>query len=158
MLRTLVGGWDRNFARAGLLIRPVAMAALQAHLRTGHDVVLPQLTAAARPAGRDPGPDHRGRRPTPCTSCCSPTRHRGPPVRRPGGPDGWHDPVGSPPPTSRRRAATPCCGAYRDRIAGLAGADPDTLVLDTTGDGADASYAALLALLRSRFAEDAPDP
>ena len=47
VLRTLVGGWERDFARAGQLIRPVAMAALQAHLRAGHDVVLPQLTAAA---------------------------------------------------------------------------------------------------------------
>ena len=47
---------------------------------------------------------------------------------------------------------------YRDRIAALVAADPDTLVLETTGDDADTSYAALLALLPPRFAEDAPDP
>ena len=72
--------------------------------------------------------------------------------------DGWHDPVGVTAAHVEAEGGDAVLRTYRDRIAGLADADPDTLVLDTTDDGADASYAALLALLRSRFAEDAPDP
>ena len=45
VLRTLVGGWQQDFAGAGGMIRPVALAALSAHLAEGRDVVLPQLIA-----------------------------------------------------------------------------------------------------------------
>ncbi|HEV7173530.1 AAA family ATPase [Pedococcus sp.] len=43
VLRTLIGGWQRDFARAGALIRPAALAMIEAYLRNGHDVVFPQL-------------------------------------------------------------------------------------------------------------------
>lgn len=43
LLRTLVGGWDRDFAGTGGLIRPAALALIGAYLQNGHDVVLPQL-------------------------------------------------------------------------------------------------------------------
>lgn len=43
VLRTLVGGWDRDFEAAGALIRPAALAAIGARLSEGRDVVLPQL-------------------------------------------------------------------------------------------------------------------
>jgi len=43
LLRTLIGGWERDFDRAGALIRPAALAMIEAYLRAGHDVVLPQL-------------------------------------------------------------------------------------------------------------------
>jgi predicted kinase len=46
-LRSLLGGWQADFRRAGALIRPVALAMITAHLRGGHDVVLPQLLANA---------------------------------------------------------------------------------------------------------------
>ncbi len=42
-LRTFVGGWRSDFAGAGGLIRPAALAMVTAYLRTGHDVVLPQM-------------------------------------------------------------------------------------------------------------------
>jgi len=45
LLRTLVGGWTDDYARAGGLIRPVALAAIKAYLDQGEDVVLPQLIA-----------------------------------------------------------------------------------------------------------------
>ena len=51
VLRTLIGGWRDDFARAGSLIRPAALALIEAYLREGHDVVLPQLLV--RPAERD---------------------------------------------------------------------------------------------------------
>ncbi len=43
VLRTLIGGWDQDFIRAGALIRPAALAMIEAYLASGHDVVLPQL-------------------------------------------------------------------------------------------------------------------
>jgi len=42
-LRTLIGGWEEDFAGAGSLIRPAALAMITAYLENGHDVVLPQL-------------------------------------------------------------------------------------------------------------------
>lgn len=43
VLRTWVGGWQDDFAQAGELIRPAALAMIGAYLRSGHDVVLPQM-------------------------------------------------------------------------------------------------------------------
>jgi predicted kinase len=43
VLRSLVGGWQQDFGRAGALIRPAALALVAAYLREGNDVVLPQL-------------------------------------------------------------------------------------------------------------------
>lgn len=43
VLRTLIGGWDSDFGRAGALIRPAALAMIEAYLANGHDVVLPQM-------------------------------------------------------------------------------------------------------------------
>lgn len=43
VLRTLVGGWKSDFARAGALIRPAGLAMIEAYLRHGNDVVFPQM-------------------------------------------------------------------------------------------------------------------
>jgi hypothetical protein len=43
VLRTLIGGWKHDFARAGALIRPAALAMIEAYLREGNDVVFPQM-------------------------------------------------------------------------------------------------------------------
>jgi predicted kinase len=43
VLRTLIGGWQSDFQAAGALIRPAALAMIQAYLDNGHDVVLPQM-------------------------------------------------------------------------------------------------------------------
>ena len=43
VLRTLIGGWQSDFSRAGALIRPAALAMIEAYLRNGNDVVLPQM-------------------------------------------------------------------------------------------------------------------
>lgn len=45
VLRTLIGCWSDDFAVAGSLIRPAALAMITAYLESGHDVVLPQLLA-----------------------------------------------------------------------------------------------------------------
>jgi predicted kinase len=52
VLRTLVGGWAEDFGTAGSLIRPAALAMMEAYLTTGHDVVLPQLIANAAELAR----------------------------------------------------------------------------------------------------------
>ena len=43
VLRTLIGGWSNDFAKAGSLIRPAALGMIEAFLASGHSVVLPQL-------------------------------------------------------------------------------------------------------------------
>jgi hypothetical protein len=43
VLRTLIGGWSDDFAKAGTLIRPAALGMIEGYLRSGQDVVLPQL-------------------------------------------------------------------------------------------------------------------
>jgi predicted kinase len=43
VLRTLIGGWRNDFARAGALIRPAALAMIEAYLAEGNDVVFPQM-------------------------------------------------------------------------------------------------------------------
>ena len=43
VLRTLIGGWEGNFREAGALIRPAALAMIEAYLASGQDVVLPQM-------------------------------------------------------------------------------------------------------------------
>jgi predicted kinase len=43
VLRTLIGGWRDDFAHAGALIRPAALAMIEAYLRSGNDVVFPQM-------------------------------------------------------------------------------------------------------------------
>lgn len=43
VLRTMIGGWESDFAGAGALIRPAALAMIPAYLSNDRDVVLPQL-------------------------------------------------------------------------------------------------------------------
>ena len=43
VLRMMIGGWSNDFAAAGGLIRPAALALIGAYLSSGHDVVLPQM-------------------------------------------------------------------------------------------------------------------
>lgn len=43
LLRTFIGGWETSFAEAGNLVRPAALAMIEAYLASGHDVVLPQM-------------------------------------------------------------------------------------------------------------------
>ena len=52
VLRTLIGGWEGDFGRAGALIRPAALAMIEAYLANGHDVVLPQLLIDSRELAR----------------------------------------------------------------------------------------------------------
>ncbi len=55
VLRTLIGGWEDDFLRAGALIRPAALAMIGAYLAEGHDVVLPQMLLDPRELARFAG-------------------------------------------------------------------------------------------------------
>ncbi len=44
-LRTWVSGWHEDFAATGVVIRPLALAMLAAHVANGGNAVLPQLLA-----------------------------------------------------------------------------------------------------------------
>ena len=65
-LRTMVAGWQDDFDEAGARIRTAALAAIQAYLASGHDVVLPQLVgrsdelARFRAAGTRSGGEYVG--------------------------------------------------------------------------------------------------
>ena len=43
VLRSLIGGWDSDFQKAGALIRPAALAMIQAYLDNSDDVIFPQM-------------------------------------------------------------------------------------------------------------------
>lgn len=55
VLRTLIGGWEDDFAGAGALIRPAALAMIGAYLAQDHDVVLPQMLIDPREVARFSG-------------------------------------------------------------------------------------------------------
>lgn len=42
-LRTMVGGWERDFVGAGRIVLPDAVAMIRSHLAGGRDVVMPQM-------------------------------------------------------------------------------------------------------------------
>lgn len=44
-VRRMLGRWREDPSASGLLARSIALAAARAHLESGHDVVVPQLTA-----------------------------------------------------------------------------------------------------------------
>jgi predicted kinase len=93
VLRTFLGGWQDDFAAAGRLIRPTALAMIASHLAQGHDVVLPQLLldpaerARFRAAATDVGATYVERLLLD-TSAASVAR-----FHRRGGGDPWHDQV-----------------------------------------------------------------
>ena len=58
VLRTFIGGWEDDFAGAGALIRPAALAMIGAYLADGHDVVLPQMLVDPREVARFSGCAH----------------------------------------------------------------------------------------------------
>lgn len=41
-LRSFIGGWREDFEAAGEVVRPLALAMVTVHLRSGRDVVMPQ--------------------------------------------------------------------------------------------------------------------
>jgi hypothetical protein len=59
VLRTWIGGWESDYQQAGALIRPAALGLIEAYLREGHDVVLPQMLVNPREVARFEAAAHR---------------------------------------------------------------------------------------------------
>ncbi len=96
VLRTLVGGWQDDFAGAGAAIRPAALAMIHAYLAEGRDVVMPQMLvdpaelARFEKAATDAGADFVERFLMDSADSTIARFHR----RGAGGdPDPWHDQV-----------------------------------------------------------------
>lgn len=55
VLRTMIGGWEADWIHAGALIRPAALAMIEAYLRDSGDVVFPQMLFSADELARFEG-------------------------------------------------------------------------------------------------------
>ncbi len=144
LVRSLLGGWQEDFVRAGRRARPLALAMLRTHLDGGHDVVLPQLLADPRELERFTSAaaevdaevvevlllDQRD-------AVVERFRRRGETD-----PDPWHE---------RVRAIVDAEGGdrvlrhYHDRLLALVELRPRTRVVPTTWGEVDAAYSAVLA-------------
>lgn len=148
VLRTLVGGWESDFAQAGALIRPAALAMITAYLTEGHDVVFPQLIArhvelARFEAAATAADADFVERFVMDTEDAALARFD----RRGAGADAdpWHDQV---------RAIVAADGGddslrrYHAALVTLLEQRPDAVVVESIEGDIDATYAALLATLR----------
>ena len=148
VLRTLVGGWESRFAEVGGLIRPAAIAMITAYLAGGHDVVLPQLIARPEELARfeaaatDAGADFVERFVMDTEEAAVARFH----ARGTGDADPWHGQV--------RELVAADGGderlrSYHSALVALLAQRPAAVVVDSVEDDVDATYAALLASLRT---------
>jgi len=145
VLRTLVGGWADDYAGAGALVRPVALAAITAYLAQGQDVVLPQLIARSSELARfrqaAGAADYLHLVLTGPPEVLA-QRFRG----RPAGADP-HDLV---PVTARhvaRHGADAALRHYYDEVHALAATDPTVRYVETIEGDVDRTYRAVCAVL-----------
>jgi predicted kinase len=143
VLRTMIGGWEDDYAGAGGLIRPAALGLIAAYLQESGDVVLPQLIArptelakferAASDAGAEfvhvlllAGPE----------TCHVRFEARGT--------DQPH--LRATRQTVEEAGGVEVVAGYRQALVELAAGRPDTLQVDASGS-ADQTYAAVLAAI-----------
>lgn len=147
VLRTLIGGWEDDFAGAGALIRPAALAMIRAYLAEGQDVVLPQMLLDPLQVdlfagcATDVGATFVERfLMDSASSSISRFARRG----DDGAPDPWHD---------RVRAIVAANGGDDElarchaRLEELIASRPDAVVITSREGQADAAYEALCASL-----------
>ena len=143
VLRTMIGGWEDAYERAGGLIRPAALGLIAAYLRGSGDVVLPQLIARATElakfegAARDAGAGFVH-------------------VLLLAGPETCHgrfEARGTDEPHLRAAKQTvdeaggaEVVAGYRQALVELAAGRPETVQVDASGP-ADETYAAVLAAI-----------
>ena len=156
VLRTLIGGWEDDFAGTGGLVRPAALAMIEAYLAAGHDVVLPQmLVDPAELARFEAAATAAGSRYVErfLMDTAEATVER---FARRGAtetPDAWHDPWHDPW-HDRVRAIVAAQGGdavllgYHAALERLVGERPGAVVVHSTEGGIDETYRALVASLR----------
>jgi len=147
VLRTLIGGWDGDFEGAGSLIRPAALAMIEAYLARGHDVVLPQLLidpgelARFEDTATRAGAEFTERILMDSAAACVARFHR---RGSAGAADPWHD---------RVRAIVAANGgdealtARHDALTRLARDRPGAVVITSVDGAVDATYDALVTSL-----------
>jgi hypothetical protein len=146
VLRTLIGGWQDDWLFAGRLVRPAALAMIEAYLGQGHDVVFPQmlvdpveLTRFEEAATRA-GAELVARFLVDSEASAVARFHR----RGEGEADPWHDRV--------RRIVAAEGGDevlvdYHNGLERLRSARPDAVVVESREGEVDATYRALVATL-----------
>lgn len=147
VLRTLIGGWRGDFVGAGSLIRPAALAMIEAYLRNGHDVVFPQMMfdaaelALFEGAATNSGAQFLERvlMDTP-TSSAARFHRRG----RSDPEDPWHDQVRSIVAAQGGDAMLARCHAS---LRSLVAERPDAVVIDSQEGRVEQTYLALLETL-----------
>ena len=147
VLRTLIGGWRSDFVGAGSLIRPAALAMIEAYLRNDHDVVFPQMlldpaeVAEFEEAATNAGASFVERMimDTPIASVARfHRRGRSEPT------DAWHDHVRDIVATQGGDSMLARCHASLER---LLAERPDAVVVNSTEGEIDQSYRALIETL-----------
>jgi predicted kinase len=145
VLRTLVGGWQDDFAAAGGLIRLAALAMIEAYLAGGHDVVVPQmLTDPAKLARFEACATRVGADFTERVLMDSATSSVARFHRRGGDADPWHDQVRTIVEAEGGDARLHRCHAALER---LLVERPDAVVVPSVEGEIEATYAALRATL-----------
>lgn len=146
VLRSLVGGWEQDFAGAGALIRPAALAMVEVYLAGGQDVVLPQMLLDPRELARfeaaavDAGAKFVERFLMDGVDAAAARFHR----RGDGDADPWHGQV---------RAIVAAQGGDSELVRCHAALEdlltqrPEAVVIASADRDVDATYAALVASL-----------
>lgn len=145
VLRTLVGGWDADFAHAGALVRPVALAAITTYVAQGGDVVLPQLIARpeelARFRGAAEGATYHHVVLTAAPDVLVQRFHARPASVDP------HDPASGAARQVGEHGGDALLRRYRDDVHRLAAADPTARFVETIEGDLEATYAAVRAAI-----------
>ena len=147
VLRTLIGGWEDDFAGAGAAIRPAALAMISAYLGSGRDVVLPQMLCDPEELGRFEASavavgaafverflvDER-------SASVARFHRRG----STGEPDPWHLQVRA---IVEREGGDAHLARYHEQLEQLLTARPGALAVASVEDDEDATYEALVSSL-----------
>jgi predicted kinase len=143
----LIGGWRETFFETFKAAQLLTAAMAAAHLRTGHDVVMPQLAtrlvdvAPFEAVAEDAGAVYReilltADKAVACDRFAARAAHGDPATK------GIDDVV-------NERGGTAVVGRIHDQLAAYLPQRPDCVVVRTDGCAPDATYAAVLAHLRA---------
>ena len=145
VLRTMIGGWEDDYGRAGGLIRPAALGLIASYLHESGDVVLPQLIARATELAKFEGA---------ARDASAGFVH----VLLLAGPETCHrrfEARGTDEPHLRAAKQTvdeaggaEVVAGYRQALVELAAGRPETVQVDASGS-ADETYAAVLAAIEA---------
>ncbi|MDR3032804.1 MAG: hypothetical protein LBV78_06805, partial [Kitasatospora sp.] len=145
-VRFLVGGWRDRFTETGQIVRPLALAMAQTHLRGDRDVILPQYLGRLgeierfETSARDSGAAF-------CEIVLMDTKQRAQQrfyCRDDDGDLRWHRYVQQ---VVERHGGPALLADMHDRLSAVLAARPDAIVLPSTAGAVEETYQALTAIL-----------